>query len=125
MARRQSLAVLVKSQADEKAGVLCIRSRRPIDSVLSKNRLDLPSPQDCRLEAGLTEHRFKLELSLLPVRHHAGKKVSPSLAVIAIKGVSEFVANHIIDQVRTGPYEINIQRNIAVQSVETRPLAPF
>jgi len=56
MARRQSLAVLVKSQAGEEAGVLCIRSRRPIDSVLSKNRLDL-IPQwlvdDCRMLAGI------------------------------------------------------------------------
>src|SRR6185437_12225058 len=65
MARRQSLAVLVKSQADEEAGVLCIRSRRPIDSVLSKNRLDL-IPQwlvdDCRMLAtidAVLKHEIK------------------------------------------------------------------
>ena len=56
MARRQSFAVLVKSQADEEAGVLCIRSRCPIDSVFSKNRLDLISEwlvDNCRMLSGI------------------------------------------------------------------------
>jgi hypothetical protein len=41
MARCQSLAVLVKSQTGEQAGMLCIRSRCPIDSVLAEHSLDL------------------------------------------------------------------------------------
>ena len=41
MARRQSLAGIVKGHAGKQAWVLCIRSRCPIDAVLSKHRLDL------------------------------------------------------------------------------------
>ena len=56
MARRQPLAGLVKNQAGEETGVLCIRSGCPIDSVLGKNRLDL-IPQwlvdDCRMLSGI------------------------------------------------------------------------
>jgi hypothetical protein len=40
MARRQSLAVFVKSQANQEARVLCIGSCGPIDPVLGKHSLD-------------------------------------------------------------------------------------
>ena len=41
MARRQSLAGLVKDQAGEEAWLLCVRSGRPIDPVLGEDRLNL------------------------------------------------------------------------------------
>lgn len=43
--------------------------------------------------------------------------------MIAIKSVGKLVRNHVVDQVRSGPYEINIESDIAVGGVTAPSLS--